>query len=213
MIQIARSLINGTYGHHGHHEEHSSDGTRSHEAAHDLEHVRGEALAADVPGDFKAIGDPTHHYADDEHVGHGHHKADNGHLHSADNAHGKGMNPVVAVLLGVPLYLWNFAPHPFKPNWVMDVPMWFILLILEMIGACIKPFALTIRLFANMIAGHVIILALIGLIFMFGFKVAIGSVPMALFIMFLEILVAFIQAFVFALLASVFIGQIRAAHH
>jgi F-type H+-transporting ATPase subunit a len=64
-----------------------------------------------------------------------------------------------------------------------------------------------------MIAGHVIILALIGLIFMFGVAVALAAIPMALFIMFLEILVAFIQAFVFALLASVFIGQIRAAHH
>ena len=83
----------------------------------------------------------------------------------------------------------------------------------EIIGKFTKPFALTIRLFANMIAGHVIILALIGLIFMFGYAVALAAIPMALFIMFLEILVAFIQAFVFALLAAVFIGQIRAAHH
>ena len=83
----------------------------------------------------------------------------------------------------------------------------------EIIGKFTKPFALTIRLFANMVAGHVIILALIGLIFMFGWAVALAAIPMALFIMFLEILVAFIQAFVFALLAAVFIGQIRAAHH
>jgi F-type H+-transporting ATPase subunit a len=83
----------------------------------------------------------------------------------------------------------------------------------EIIGKFTKPFALTIRLFANMIAGHVIILALIGLIFLFGYAVALAAIPMALFIMFLEILVAFIQAFVFALLAAVFIGQIRAAHH
>jgi F-type H+-transporting ATPase subunit a len=83
----------------------------------------------------------------------------------------------------------------------------------EIIGKFTKPFALTIRLFANMIAGHVIILALIGLIFMFGYAVALAAIPMALFIMFLEILVAFIQAFVFALLAAVFIGQIRTAHH
>jgi F-type H+-transporting ATPase subunit a len=83
----------------------------------------------------------------------------------------------------------------------------------EIIGKFTKPFALTIRLFANMIAGHVIILALIGLIFMFGWFVSLAAIPMALFIMFLEILVAFIQAFIFALLAAVFIGQIRAAHH
>ena len=103
--------------------------------------------------------------------------------------------------------------------WPHDMPLGLKLLLspimtpVEIIGKFTKPFALTIRLFANMIAGHVIILALIGLIFMFGWAVALAAIPMALFIMFLEILVAFIQAFVFALLASVFIGQIRAAHH
>src|SRR5437764_130070 len=66
IAQVAKALRDGTYGHHGHHEEHSSDGTRGHDAAHDLEHVRGEALAADVPADFKAVGDPTKHYGDDE---------------------------------------------------------------------------------------------------------------------------------------------------
>jgi F-type H+-transporting ATPase subunit a len=54
---------------------------------------------------------------------------------------------------------------------------------------------------------------LIGLIFTFGWFVALASVPMALGIMLLELLVAVIQAFIFSLLASVFIGQIRAAHH
>jgi F-type H+-transporting ATPase subunit a len=95
----------------------------------------------------------------------------------------------------------------------LRLPLSLILTPVELLGKFTKPFALTIRLFANMIAGHVIILALIGLIFMFGAFVALAAIPMALFIMFLEILVAFIQAFVFALLASVFIGQIRAAHH
>src|SRR5215213_7589311 len=58
ILQVARSLIDGTYGHHGHHEEHSADGGHGHEAAHDLEHVRGEGLAADVPANFKALADP-----------------------------------------------------------------------------------------------------------------------------------------------------------
>ena len=103
--------------------------------------------------------------------------------------------------------------------WPDDMPLIGKLLLtlimtpVEILGKFTKPFALTIRLFANMIAGHVIILALIGLIFMFGFAVSLAAVPMALFIMGLEILVAFIQAFIFALLAAVFIGQIRAAHH
>jgi F-type H+-transporting ATPase subunit a len=95
----------------------------------------------------------------------------------------------------------------------MKLPLTLVMTPVEIIGKFTKPFALTIRLFANMIAGHVIILVLIGLIFMFGWSVAIGSVPMALFIMLLELLVAFIQAFIFSLLAAVFIGQIRASHH
>jgi F-type H+-transporting ATPase subunit a len=103
--------------------------------------------------------------------------------------------------------------------WPHDMPLFGKLLLsiiltpVELLGKFTKPFALTVRLFANMLAGHVIILALIGLIFSFGFAVALVSVPMALGIMLLEILVAFIQAFIFALLASVFIGQIRSAHH
>jgi F-type H+-transporting ATPase subunit a len=103
--------------------------------------------------------------------------------------------------------------------WPHDMPLLMKSLLtivmtpVEIIGKFTKPFALTIRLFANMIAGHVIILALIGLIFTFGFKVALAPLAMALFIMLLEILVAFIQAFIFSLLAAVFIGQIRAAHH
>jgi F-type H+-transporting ATPase subunit a len=92
-------------------------------------------------------------------------------------------------------------------------PLTIIMTPVEIVGKFTKPFALTIRLFANMIAGHVIILALIGLIFLFGWFVAPLAVGMALGIMVLEILVAFIQAFIFSLLAAVFIGQIRSAHH
>lgn len=93
------------------------------------------------------------------------------------------------------------------------LPLTLIMTPVELIGKFTKPFALTIRLFANMIAGHVVILSLIGLIFLFGAWAALGAIPMALFIMGLEILVAFIQAFIFSLLAAVFIGQIRASHH
>src|SRR4051812_6935681 len=67
IAQVARSLIDGTYGHHGHHEEHSSDGSPGHETAHDLQHARGEGLAADVPQNFHAMTNPTAHYGDDEH--------------------------------------------------------------------------------------------------------------------------------------------------
>ena len=96
-FQVFRSLSDGTYGHHGHHEEHSADGTRGHEAAHDLEHVRGEALAADVPANFKAVTDPTHHYEDDEHAGpHGRHGVRTGDGHVDHGHHGHGMNPAAA---------------------------------------------------------------------------------------------------------------------
>ena len=96
----------------------------------------------------------------------------------------------------------------------MRVPMFLIMTPVEIVGKFTKPFALAIRLFANMTAGHVVVLALIGLIFTFGsYFVAIGPVLMAVAIMLLELFVAFLQAFIFSLLASVFIGQIRAAHH
>jgi F-type H+-transporting ATPase subunit a len=88
----------------------------------------------------------------------------------------------------------------------------------EVVGKIAKPFALTVRLFANMTAGHTVILSLIGLIFVFGqatgvrWVVAGGSVGMSLAMMLLEIFVAFLQAYIFAMLASVFIGLIRHAH-
>jgi F-type H+-transporting ATPase subunit a len=110
-------------------------------------------------------------------------------------------------------YIGTIVYWPHDMPIAMKLPLTLVMTPVELIGKFTKPFALTIRLFANMIAGHVIILALIGLIFMFGFFVAVPAIAMALFIMFLELLVVFIQAFIFALLAAVFIGQIRAAHH
>ena len=110
-------------------------------------------------------------------------------------------------------YLGTIIYWPHDMPLLMKSLLTIVMTPVEILGKFTKPFALTIRLFANMIAGHVIILALIGLIFMFGFKVFLAPLAMALFIMLLEILVAFIQAFIFALLAAVFIGQIRAAHH
>jgi F-type H+-transporting ATPase subunit a len=85
---------------------------------------------------------------------------------------------------------------------------------IELIGKFTKPFALAIRLFANMTAGHIVVLALIGLIFTFG-SYALAPLPlaMALAIMVLEVFIAFLQAYVFALLASVFIGLIREGAH
>jgi len=96
----------------------------------------------------------------------------------------------------------------------MKLPLTLIMTPIEIISKFTKPFALTIRLFANMVAGHVIILSLVGLIFLFGWAVAIPVLGMSMFIMVLETaIVVPIQAFIFSLLAAVFIGQIREAHH
>jgi F-type H+-transporting ATPase subunit a len=94
------------------------------------------------------------------------------------------------------------------------IPMFFLMTPIELVGKLTKPFALTIRLFANMTAGHIVVLALIGLIFAFkSYVIGIAPAAMAVAIMMLELFVAFLQAFIFALLASVFIGQMREAAH
>lgn len=97
---------------------------------------------------------------------------------------------------------------------VMRVLMFFVMTPVEMVGKISKPFALTIRLFANMTAGHILLLAILGLIFAFQ-SWALAGVPvlMATAISMLELFVSFLQAFIFTLLACVFIGQIREAHH
>lgn len=96
---------------------------------------------------------------------------------------------------------------------VMRIPMLIIMTPVELVGKIAKPFALTIRLFANMTAGHIVVLAFIGLIF--AFKSLMSGAPflMAVAIMMLEIFVAFLQAYIFTLLSSVFIGLNREAAH
>ena len=90
----------------------------------------------------------------------------------------------------------------------MPVALLPLIVLVEIFGLFTKPFALCIRLFANMTAGHVVILSLIGLIFiMRTIYFAPISVGFALFIYFLEILVALIQAYVFTMLSSLFIGM------
>ncbi|MGV3708530.1 MAG: F0F1 ATP synthase subunit A, partial [Gemmatimonas sp.] len=94
------------------------------------------------------------------------------------------------------------------------IPMFVLMSPIEFIGKLTKPFALTIRLFANMTAGHIVLLAIIGLIFSFGsYFIAAAPIAIATAISLLELFVSFLQAFIFTLLASVFIGQIREAHH
>lgn len=86
--------------------------------------------------------------------------------------------------------------------------LWPIMVPIEIIGLFTKPFALSIRLFANMTAGHVVILSLLGLIIVLNtYWVAPVSVIFALSMFVLELFVAFLQAYVFTLLSALFIGM------
>jgi F-type H+-transporting ATPase subunit a len=110
-----------------------------------------------------------------------------------------------------------YAPKGLNP--VGTAIMLIILTPVEFLGKLTKPFALMIRLFANMMAGHTLVLSLLGLIFMFagGSAIVTGGVTVASLgmvsgIMLLEVFVAFLQAYIFAMLTAVFIGLIRHAH-
>ena len=97
----------------------------------------------------------------------------------------------------------NLIPHGL-PAWLLP-----IMIPVEILGILTKPFALCVRLFANMTAGHVIILSLFSIIFLLK-SVLFGvfiSVPFALFIYGIELLVAFLQAYIFTMLTALFIGM------
>jgi F-type H+-transporting ATPase subunit a len=97
----------------------------------------------------------------------------------------------------------------------VPVPMKIILMPIELLGTLTKPFALLIRLFANITAGHVVIMSLIAMIFVGKNLVADLPISLALtlFISVIEILVAFLQAFIFTMLSSLFIGMAVQDHH
>ncbi|MEA1997672.1 MAG: F0F1 ATP synthase subunit A [Gemmatimonadota bacterium] len=98
---------------------------------------------------------------------------------------------------------WKNLVPPGMPVWL--IPLLFPI---EVISIFIKCFALTIRLFANMTAGHIVILTFIGLIFIFhSYLVAVPSIGFALFIYVLELFVAFLQAFIFTTLSIIFINM------
>ena len=105
------------------------------------------------------------------------------------------------IKLGPIGYIKSLAPHGVS---VFLLP---IIIVIEIIGMFVKPFALCIRLFANMIAGHISILIFLSFIFIFKtIFIAPASVLSAVFMYFLELLIAFIQAYIFTILTSLFIG-------
>jgi len=134
-----------------------------------------------------------------------------------------GVISFVVIMFSSNKHYWG---HIFNPPGVPFL-IKFILVPIEFTSVFIKPFALIIRLFANMVAGHIIIISLISVIFIIGQTSVVGgwstapfSIAFTVFIYFIEILVAFLQAFIFTMLTAVFIGQAfegehheEAAHH
>ncbi len=115
----------------------------------------------------------------------------------------------IAILLSTKKHYWSHIFWPPVPHGIK-----IILIPVEILGIFTKPFALMIRLFANMIAGHIIIISLVSLIFIFGaLNAYVGwgfsplSILFVVFIYLIELLIAFLQAYIFTILTAVFIGQ------
>jgi F0F1-type ATP synthase membrane subunit a len=149
------------------------------------------------------------------------HRVGDGHDHAHGSHHSKefhGQPFAQAFFTGIGTYIWNFAPHPEIGWWPLNLGMWVCLLILEVLGAFIKPFSLCIRLFANMLAGHLVLAALVGMILLasniaaqssIGVVVIIGCTALSL----LELFVAFLQAYIFTFLTTLFIASAVAPEH
>jgi F-type H+-transporting ATPase subunit a len=125
-----------------------------------------------------------------------------------------GVLAFIAIMISTGKHYWLHIVNPPVPLGVKP-----IMVLVEILGIFTKPFALIIRLFANMISGHIIILSFIILIFVFGAMstgLGWGTSPffifMAVFIYLIELLVAFIQAYIFAALTAVFIGLAFESH-
>lgn len=122
------------------------------------------------------------------------------------------------IALGPKGYLDTILVAPQGMHPIGKFLMLLIMAPIELLGKFAKPFALAIRLFANMTAGHFVVLSLLGLIALYGhlaiarWLVVGASVLMSTAIMVLEIFIAFLQAYIFAMLTAVFIGLTRHAH-
>ena len=133
---------------------------------------------------------------------------------------------VTMVLAIMTFVMTNFfgTKHYWKEIFWPDVPMWLkfpipIMQVIEVFGIFTKPAALTVRLFANMMGGHMIVLVLTLLIFIFGamgYAVASGtavvSVLFSVFMLLIDVLVSFIQAYVFTMLSTIFISLAQESH-
>lgn len=124
---------------------------------------------------------------------------------------------IITSINGNKAYWMHIVAPPGVPLWLLP-----IMIPIEILGVFSKPFVLMLRLFANVTAGHIIIMAFVSLIFIFndkygaagGYGVSVVSTAFAIFMNFLELLVAFLQAYVFTLLAALYFGSAtEEAHH
>ncbi len=135
----------------------------------------------------------------------------------------------LATITFVSIIVAGTLAHGFVRHWINLVPhglawpLYILLIPIEVMGMFVKPFALTMRLAANMTGGHIAILAILSFVFLFAelFESALAgigvgilvSVPLAVGINALEIIVVLVQAYVFTLLSAVFIGMAVNVHH
>lgn len=135
-----------------------------------------------------------------------------------------GINVTGNIAITVALALLTFILTQFTANknywghifWMPGLPwpMKLVMMPIEILGVFIKPFALLIRLFANMSAGHIVVMSLISLIFVFKNIIAGVAFPFLTFVIYLlEVLVAFLQAYIFTMLSSVYFGMANEEHH
>jgi len=149
------------------------------------------------------------------------HKVGDGHDHAHGLHHSKqfGGQPLgVAIFTGFGSYLWNFAPHPQAGGPLMDTFLWAALLVLELTGSLVKPFSLCVRLFANMVAGHLVLAALVSMIPFAAAALVWGPVSLIVVagcaaLSMLELFVAFLQAYIFTFLTTLFIASAVAPEH
>ena len=153
----------------------------------------------------------------------------NGLLHGGPTATGNfNVTAALAFITFSSIIIAGVRAHGFVQHWKNLVPhglpafVYVILIPIEIIGMFVKPFALTMRLAANMTGGHIALLAILSFMAIFadmfhsvlaGIGVAIISVPMAAAISGLDIIVVIVQAYVFTLLSAVFIGMAINVHH
>jgi F-type H+-transporting ATPase subunit a len=125
---------------------------------------------------------------------------------------------VTLTLATITLVVVNFSGNKYywKHVFAPDIPLWLYIIMVpvEIIGIISKPFALMIRLFANITAGHIVVLSLVSLIFIFkSLWVSPASIVFVVFMDTIELLVAFLQAYIFTMLTALFIGLAVEEHH